>query len=172
MSIGADFDELALVAFHEAGHAVAACRCGNDDIDAEVIFEDGCYRGQVVSDAYVGGMSVGHHLVVLCSGYAALRAQEEPDEYARRGCDQDFAAARSLIAETGTAQPLTHWIDVAVRMLKESANLEAVSLIAEYLVDHRAMPRDLLALALEVADGTCSRSEFDATAKSVRHQTG
>lgn len=148
-----------LVAFHEAGHAVA-CVLLKVEHEHATIRADDHSAGHVRIDSRDAGMFKPEHVItVLCSGYAAALLFAEDESKACIGCDSDFRLASELIERNGLSGDLKAWQARAVALISDARNAEAVASVAMSLVERQLLPSDYVSILVEVAYGTCGEEE-------------
>jgi hypothetical protein len=96
-----------------------------------------------------------------CAGYAALIVAGYSEADARRGADEDFAKAEDLIErwQLGTQ---AEWLARAVEFMRQPANVRAVEMLADRLLEHRRLNEEYADNLISLADGEWTKEEWEA----------
>jgi ATP-dependent Zn protease len=149
-------------ALHESGHAVAHVRLGIIQSSVTIVERGGalgCATAEGVEHVRDAAAAV-KQVIAYGSGYAALMAAGHDEESAKEGADRDFAKAEGLIARFLSGD-LTEWMARAVAMMREPRNVNAVTVVSDWLLREKTLDGDVIDLLVDLADGEISQVEFD-----------
>jgi hypothetical protein len=150
-------------ALHESGHAVAHIRLDIQQDDMTII-PDGIAYGAVSSEGinHVTNAEDAHDMVqAYCAGYASLIAHGYSNERALVGCDDDFEKAFELIESWDLKLNLERYKALTVELMSQPMNLDAVKLLADYVLKRERVAGDVIEVLVELSDGDCTKAEFD-----------
>jgi hypothetical protein len=155
-----DFERTAL---HEAGHVVAAIQLGVDGQDygrVTIVPKDQTNGSFSMCEISESISEIKRDIVINCAGYGALRALGYPEDFACRGCGDDFVKSANLIDQYSLL-PLSHWKDQATQLLSLPDNVLAVRAIADNLLKYKILGPVYATVVFEFAIGMISSVEFD-----------
>jgi len=165
-------DDAQKVSIHEAGHFVAACRLKKESGIVTILPAEGSL-GHVLHHGFDSASAVPEKEVLFaCAGYAALIAAGCSEADAREGCEgtegSDFATANEIIAgySLGT---LEYWLTKAIAMMSQDANKNAVTLVAQHLLQHKRLGPDYCEVLVDLSDGEISLQEWEEYLMTRQH---
>ena len=151
------------IAFHEAGHAVAAIQLGVDlsDYGQTTIVPKGYTNGSFrMRESYDTSSEAERDLIINCAGYGALRSLGHPEELASTGCGDNFSKARALI-RGWALQSLDHWKMEATQLLSLPPNTKAVKRVAEELLKHKTLGPEYSTVLVLTSTGIMSQLDCE-----------
>lgn len=152
---------IAEIAMHEAGHAVACHRLFPDRLSWILTIEPNEYSfGRIESEYWEfsidGDLEVAEQYflddaVFACAGYGAMKAAGYTDERAQWGCEPDFERAGHRLERAKTK---------AVALMALPDNIRAVDRLAKELMRHRTLDGDHMGIVIDVSDGGTTEAEL------------
>ena len=155
--------DLRWVAVHEAGHGVARLRLFPDQYFEDISIaqeEDSLGRLTLSFDTTFvpcflsdeeGEDVFIRDAISACAGYAACVAAGFSEEQALTGCESDFERA-GIRKERAC--------ELALKLMANGANVRAVRLIADKLLELTTVDHDHISILMQVTDGECSEAEY------------
>jgi hypothetical protein len=153
------------VAWHEAGHAVAHVRFGIDQqsVTIRAVPEQSLGHALAAGEEGVWDKESAPAMVIAyCAGFAALRAKGLPEEVADLGASNDYEHAQQLIQFWGLEGAIVDWKAHALKVMQETRNIAAVSMVAEELLKRETIDDELVRVLVEVSDGETTPEEYAA----------
>ena len=140
------------IAIHEAGHVVAFKLLGVDEtcvndgitiVPNEDVGSEGAFTSENADDRREG--------IVLCAGFAAVRAAGLPD--ADAGCESDFAMAESY-------GDLTALKSDAIALMEKSEARKATQIVATELLERKTICGQQLDVLLSYSVGELTEDDY------------
>jgi hypothetical protein len=156
-------NDLRWVAVHEAGHGVARLRLFPDQYFDDISIapeEDSLGRISLSFDTTIVPDTCGEEegedvflrdAISACAGYAACIAAGYSEEQALTGCESDFERAGHRKERA---------CELALELMANGANVLAVTLIADKLLELTTVDHDHIIILMQLADGECSEAEY------------
>lgn len=158
-----DDDLLRRTATHEAGRAVARVRLQLDHQGANLVPINGGLlgasagdRGEDVWEAERAKLAT----IACCAGYAALIAAGLSEDDACAVTGDDFDKANKLIGDWALQNSIEVWKLLAVDLMRRTANVAAVALVAQHLQVLQQLDVDYVEQLIHLADGDTTEQEF------------
>jgi hypothetical protein len=151
------------IAFHEAGHAVAAIQLGVDLSDygqTTIVPKEYANGSFSMGESYETLSEVERDLIINCAGYGSLRSLGYPEEFSSVGCGDDFSKAQDLI-ESWALQSLDHWKIEATHLLSLPPNAMAVKSVAEELLKHKTIGPEYTTILVLTSTGNMSQLDCE-----------
>jgi hypothetical protein len=151
------------IAIHIAGQAVARVRLGLAKDAIRINTRDGAL-GTAEGRSHVSVWDAGRAVpatIAYCSGYAALIAAGYCEHVAVFVAWDDLEKAIGLAASWDLPGEIGAWKAQAVDLMCRRANVAAVALVAQHLLEHREMDADSVARLINIADGDGADSIAD-----------
>jgi hypothetical protein len=142
------------VAFHEAGHAVAAQRFGLDSFGATIVPSEAA-SGQHVGSGWYDLDERGRARFITCllAGYAAEVKLGGDEKSARAGAGSDFEHVEDIRRHLDDPKTLGHWLARARAFVNRPRNWRAIEWAAKELLRLRELRAKELSIMLDVVDG-------------------
>lgn len=146
-------DNERLIAYHEAGHVVAALRFGSMLAVVNILRHAERERLGVSCDDSEDECSLEEHRIILCAGYCAEIEAGGDEGDARMGAGSDFSEVPPDALDDSIAN--------AFEFVRAPKNWKAIEVIAEELLRLKHIEGQEAEVLLALADGECTPEDVE-----------